>query len=1298
MKKEFGEDNWAAVAFETALQRFETGTEGLSEEEAARRLAVHGPNRLSAGKRRSALLRFALQFHNVLIYVLLAAGVVTALMRHWVDTAVIVAVVVINAIIGFIQEGKAEEAMEAVRNMLSLHATVIRGGKRIVIDADEVVPGDIVYVQSGDKAPADIRLIRAKSLQAQESALTGESLPVDKSIAPVAPDALLGDRTSMVYSGTVVTYGQGTGVVVATGAATEIGRISELLAAVETLTTPLLQKMDEFARWLTVVILAISAAVVAFGALVWGFDLGEMFMAAVGLAVSAIPEGLPAIITITLAIGVERMARRNAIIRQLPAVETLGSVMTICSDKTGTLTRNELTVRSVTTAKGVYEATGMGYDPHGGFTRNGEDAALRDDADLMAALRPLALCNDAILHETDGVWSVDGDPTESALLIAAVKGGVTLRDLVLTLPRTDEIPFESQHRFMATLHHDHEGAGFIFVKGAPERLLEMCFWERGEGEEQRPLQLDRWLARVDEMAAKGQRVLAVASKPAEKGQEQLAFADVESGLTFIGLIGLIDPPRAEAVEAVRECAAAGVSVKMITGDHVATAQAIARELGLPRPEAALTGADLEKMSDESLDEAVRATTVFARTSPEHKLRLVQSLQRRGDIVAMTGDGVNDAPALKRADIGIAMGVKGTEAAKEAAEMVLADDNFASIVHAVKEGRVVYENLKKTILYILPTNGGEGLTVIAAIAMGEALPVTPVQILWINLITAVTLGLALAFEPPSPGIMSRPPRPSGEPILSRYFVWRIVFVSFLMLAATFGLYELEKARGMGLESARTVAVNTLVACEAAYLFNARFLSEPSLSVKGFFGSRAVLISIAIVVVLQAIFTYLPFMQTLFQTRPLDAEIWGHILIASALLFFLVEIEKAIFRSPAAQAWFAERFAPASRADAKGAIVAPGEWREPILAGLLGLVLIGASGGIYLHMRANLARYETRVLERGPVARLVPATGVIDPVARRLVAAPVASVIETLRCAPGYRVAKGETCATLDPRRLDEAVARKRKALATAEAQWMRRVAARARARAALEKREKAAESAAGKGGQTARRALERAEAEAQRGEAAVAERRTALENAETAREGATIVAPADGLVVERKAERGKRVAAGAPLFVFADLSTLRLRAQASGEDALAVASGAQASVTRAEASQEALKGKVVETRRPASPEGGAVTEFVIEVDNSDHLLEPGMTATARIEIDRRDDALRAPSAALRYAPAGAAAEQGARVFVLRGGRPRAVAVELGADAGDFTEIVAGDLQPGDALIIGEKASSNLDGASTDTSAP
>ena len=1204
-----------AIGADAALERLDASRSGLSQAEAERRLAVHGPNRLPVGGRRSAVIRFALQFHNVLIYVLLASAVVAALMQHWIDTAVIVAVVVINAIIGFIQEGKAERAMEAVRNMLSAQATVVRDGRRVVIDASDVAPGDIVYVQSGDRIPADLRLIRVKSLKVQESALTGESLPVDKDPAPVAADAALGDRASMAYSGTVVTYGQGSGVVIATGAATEIGRINAMLSEVETLSTPLLQRMDEFARWLTVVILVICAAVFAFGALVWGFDAGEMFMAAVGLAVSAIPEGLPAIITITLAIGVERMAPRKAIIRQLPAVETLGAVSTICSDKTGTLTLNELIVRSIVTSAGVYETTGSGYDPHGGFLRDGKDVVLREDVHLTAALRPLALCNDAMLREKDGIWSVEGDPTEGALLAAAVKGGVNLKELALELPRTDEIPFESQHKFMATLHHDHEGVGYIFVKGAPERLLEMCSWEQGVREEQRSRDCARWLARINEMAARGERVLAVACKPAEEGQQQLAFADVETGLGFVGLIGLIDPPRPEAVDAIRQCATAGMSVKMITGDHAATAAAIARELGLQRPDSVLTGRDLDAIGDEELGEAAIATTVFARTSPEHKLRLVQALQKRGEIVAMTGDGVNDAPALKRADIGIAMGVKGTEAAKEAAEMVLADDNFASIVHAVHEGRVVYENLKKTILYILPTNGGEGLTIIAAIAMGEALPVTPVQILWVNLITAVTLGLALAFEPPTNGVMLRPPRPSSEPILSPYFIWRIVFVSLLMLIATFGLYELERARGMGLDSARTVAVNTLVACEVAYLFNARFLSESS-SMKGLFGSRAVLISVAIVVALQAMFTYLPFMQTLFDTTPLDSEIWGHIVGASVVLFLLVEVEKAIFRSAARTP--APRGALAPQAPGAAAVVAPGDWVGPVVAGLLGLVLVVASGAFYLHTRASLTRAEAPIAH-GPAARTIVVSGVIAPVSQTPITASTAGVIAKLSCNVGARVEKGETCATLDPRAFDDALAREKPALAAAERRLAQRQSAQARAKANLQRLEaRSGRRAAIRKVRThARRALARAQAQVERAESEVAQRRETVAKAQAVRTGAELRAPAAGFIVQRMAAVGARVEAGAPLFVIADAETVRLRAKAAGEGALAIAPGVKALLTGAAAPDRTFVGKVVEVRRPASPQDGATADIVIEAENPELVLQPGSEASARIDIDERE---------------------------------------------------------------------------------
>jgi magnesium-transporting ATPase (P-type) len=716
-----------------------SGPGGLASDEARRRLAFYGENRLPAVKGPGPLRRFLAQFDNVLIYVLLGAAAVTATLAHWVDTTVILGVVVINAVLGFLQEGKAERALDAIRDMLSPQAVAVRDGQRLTVPAAELVPGDLVFLQSGDRVPADLRLVHAKSLQVQEAALTGESLPVEKRTEPVAIDVSLGDRASMAYSGTLVTHGQGTGIVVATGVATEIGRISGLLAQVEPLTTPLLHQMARFAHWLTVAILALAALTFAFGVLVRGYGLGEMFLAAVALAVAAIPEGLPAVLTITLAIGVERMARRNAIIRRLPAVETLGSVTTICSDKTGTLTKNEMTAQAVAIAEHLFEISGVGYDPHGSFSLIGYDTAAAEPEDhplLLAVIRAAVLCNEARLRRAEsGTWVVDGDPTEGSLLTAGFKAGLDLEFEREAYPRTDTIPFESEHRFMATLHHDHEGRGFIYVKGAPERLLGMCARER-VGHAERSLDAGYWHRRVDELAARGQRILAVATKVVPADHRELRFTDVESGLTLLGLFGLIDPPRDEAIAAIAACQSAGIRVKMITGDHGITARAIAGQLGLTNDRDVITGPDLARLSEEELGRLAPEVDVFARASPEDKLRLVEALQAGGAAVAMTGDGVNDAPALKRADVGVAMGRKGTEAAKETAEMVLADDNFVSIAHAVEEGRTVYDNLKKSILFILPTNGGVGLTVIAAVMLGGVLPITPVQILWVNMVTAI----------------------------------------------------------------------------------------------------------------------------------------------------------------------------------------------------------------------------------------------------------------------------------------------------------------------------------------------------------------------------------------------------------------------------------------------------------------------------------------------------------------------------------------------------------------------------------
>ncbi len=890
-------ENWHTQMAKAVLESLDTTPEGLSKVDVNNRLAKHGPNRLPEARTRGPLVRFFYQFHNMLIYVLIAACVVTAMLGHWVDASVILGVVLINAVIGFVQEGKAENALRAIRQMLSPNAMVMRGGRQMTVRAEELVPGDIVLMQSGDKVPADLRLFRVKGLQVQESALTGESVAVEKIIEPAAEETVIGDRRCMAYSGTLVTHGQGAGVVVATGAQTELGHISTLVADVESVTTPLLRQMAQFGRWLTVAILVIAVASFAFGVLVHGYAVAEMFLAAVSLAVAAIPEGLPAIMTITLALGVQRMARRNAIIRRLPAVETLGAVTVICSDKTGTLTRNEMTVRTIVTTVNQFELGGTGYDPHGAISLANRDILPEERPILLEVLRAAALCNDASLEQTNNEWVVHGDPMEGALLVAGLKAGLDIEVEGQHYPRTDLIPFESEHRFMATLHHSHEGEAFIFLKGAPERALEMCTHQRTLDGDQ-PLDRDYWLARIEAMAEQGQRVLAMATKPIRSDQMELSFSDVENGLIMLGMFGLIDPPREEAIEAVQLCAMAGIRVKMITGDHGLTARAIARQLKLINADDVITGHDLALMSEDKLRQRVQGVDVYARVNPEHKLLLVRLLQEQGLIVAMTGDGVNDAPALKRADVGIAMGQNGTEAAKEAAEMVLADDNFASITHAVEEGRTVYDNLKKAILFILPTNGGEALIILAAILFGfHQLPLTPVQILWVNMVTAVTLALALAFEPPEQKVMQRPPRNAHEPMLTSYLIWRVVFVSIILMTGTFGLFLWDMEQGASIEHARTVAVNTLVMFEIFYLFSARYITASVFNWAGLTGNRYVLMAIAILIIFQLGFTYLAPMQSLFGTTAIDFDIWLRILLVSSSVLWLVELEKYFVRSMA-----------------------------------------------------------------------------------------------------------------------------------------------------------------------------------------------------------------------------------------------------------------------------------------------------------------------------------------------------------------------------------------------------------------
>lgn len=888
---------WHARQAEEALLELDSTAAGLTHEQAAQRLLRYGPNRLDEAKPASVWQRVLRHLNNVLLYVLIAAALVTGLMGHWVDTFVIIAVVVLNVAIGFVQEGKAEKALQAIRHLLAPHAVVLRDGRQQDIDAADLVPGDVVLLASGDSLPADVRLLQARSLRIDEAALTGESVPVDKQVDAVADDAAIGDRICMGYAGTLVTQGQARAVVVATGAATEIGRIGRMLEAVEQGTTPLLRKMQDFGRILTLFILATGGLLFLFGTLVRGMGAGEMFMAAVGLSVAAIPEGLPAIMTITLAIGVQRMAARNAVIRRLPAVEALGSVTVICSDKTGTLTRNEMTVQEVICAGQSLDVEGAGYAPTGNLLLQGsavDAAALAAHSPAAAALvEAAALCNDASLHEKEQHWVLAGDPTEGALLTLAMKAGLSPTVVQVDRPRLDVIPFESEHRFMATLHACEAGSE-VLVKGAPERILAMCSQQLEADGVERALDEAHWHNRIEAQARAGRRVLAFARCRLGAGKQDLEHADVASGLTLLGLVGIIDPPRDEAIRAVAQCRAAGIRVVMITGDHGVTASAIARQLGMGEDIKAITGPELELMDDAAMRQAVAEARVFARASPEHKLRLVRALQANGEVVAMTGDGVNDAPALKQADVGVAMGMKGTEAAKQAGAIVLADDNFASIAHAVEEGRTVYDNLRKTVTFLLPINGGESLSLLLAVLLGLALPITPVQVLWVNMVSSVALAMVLAFEPTEADVMQRPPRRPDEPMLSRFVIWRIFFVSALFLVGIFGMYQWMLAQGATVEAARTVAVNTLVCMEVFYLFSVRYLKAPSFTVQGVKGTPRVLVAVFSVFGLQLLFTYAPFMQSLFASEALRLDTGMLVVLAGVAVLLILEIEKALLR--------------------------------------------------------------------------------------------------------------------------------------------------------------------------------------------------------------------------------------------------------------------------------------------------------------------------------------------------------------------------------------------------------------------
>ncbi|MCG9896128.1 MAG: HAD-IC family P-type ATPase [Fimbriimonadaceae bacterium] len=899
---------WHSLPPDDVLLQLKADREGLDAKEADARLKLHGPNQLPKAKGESPLQLIWRQINNPLIWVLLGSSglaMVADPQDGLKNGLVILAVVILNTIIGFLQEFKAAKDIEALTEMVPENSTVLRGGMRVTIPAADLVPGDIVFLAGGDKVPADLRLIQVKNLQVEEAALTGESVPVQKDLAEVAEDSGLGDRTGMAFNGTLVTSGAGTGVVVETGSRTELGKISTLLKEAADLQTPLTKALEKIGKQLTVAILAVAVLMLIVGSAREMITtdatlldaLRSTVIFAIALAVGAIPEGLPAIVTIALAIGVSRMAARRAVVRRLPSVETLGSTTVICSDKTGTLTRNEMTVQALWTPEREARISGVGYEPKGEITVDGAASLTLDLRDLLEAG---TLCNDSSLDRTGSQPTIAGDPTEGAMVVAAEKAGIVAEEIRRAVPRTDAIPFESENQFMATLHRTPTGDGLILMKGAPEVVLARS---GADADVKKRAQQE-----VERLAAEGMRVLAVASKPAPADLTDLQMEHVEGGFHLLGLQGMIDPPRPEAIQAIRECHQAGITVKMITGDHKATALAIGRQLGIADDQMKpVTGAEIAAQDDTQLRTTAMKGNVFARVAPEHKLRLVRAIQAENNVVAMTGDGVNDAPALKQANIGVAMGITGTAVTKQAGDLVLTDDNFASIAAAVEEGRRVYDNLVKSLAFVLPTNMGLALILASAVAFfpivqvaGKPellLPMGPTQLLWINLVGAVALALPLAFEAKEPNIMNRPPRDPDEPVMNRFVVFRTVLAAVLMTLGAVGLflYEYNTSKGAGLSElvaqakAQTMAVTTVIAFQVFYMLNCRSLRDSIFRI-GLFSNPAVFLGIGAIVVLQALFIYAPPLQSVFGTAGLSPEDIGKSILAGAVILPVISLEK------------------------------------------------------------------------------------------------------------------------------------------------------------------------------------------------------------------------------------------------------------------------------------------------------------------------------------------------------------------------------------------------------------------------
>ncbi|MDJ0626598.1 MAG: HAD-IC family P-type ATPase [Candidatus Caenarcaniphilales bacterium] len=897
--------SWHNIELNEVIQSLKADcADGLSREDVVKRQNEFGLNSFESRKSKGPFISFLEQFKDPLIYILIGASILTIFVKDFKDALIIFSVVLINALIGYIQESKAEKATEALSKSMTKETAVIREGKVDQVNVQELVPGDIVLFSSGDQVPADLRIVEGKDIQVAEAALTGESLSVDKNHNSVLEeDISLGDRINMLYASTLITNGQGKGIVVATGQNTEIGRISQLISNVKNLDTPLTRKIARFSNLLLYLILGISIFAILIG-LIRGSSFVDMLMAAVALAVGMIPEGLPAALTITLAIGVSKMAKRNAIVRKLAAVETLGSTSVICSDKTGTLTQNQMTVQSIWAGKTIYELTNIGYSPNGQIlcSDGKEIIDINSHKSLKEVLHCGMLCNDSnLIKGNQNTYIPQGDPTEVALVVSALKGKIDENNRK-HMPILDKIPFNSTIKYMATLH-EGENENVLYIKGSLESVLKKCTLLNSEFG--KPVELDaelnqQILKQAEDFSSEGMRVLSFAKMEVDSSKREISEEDIENAI-FLGLQVMIDPPRPEAITAIEHCQKAGVKVKMITGDHPLTAIAIAKKLGIEGAEKVndlqhstqyvLTGSDLTKIENTKLPGLVEDVIVFARVSPEQKLRIVEALQEKKHVVAMTGDGVNDAPALKQADIGVAMGITGTDVSREASDMILTDDNFSSIESAVEEGRCVYDNLVKLLSWILPTNLGAGLIILVSILGGFELPLLPIHVLWINMTSAGVLGLSLAFEGEEGNIMARLPRSSDSAILPPRIVSRIIFVGLLILASAFFMFQYELQAGNSLENARTVVINVIMFVMTFYLLNSRSLTD-SIFKLGLFSNPWVIFSIIFIVLLQLGFTYLPFMNSVMYSAPLDPSEWLKIFGIATLSFLIVEVEKKI----------------------------------------------------------------------------------------------------------------------------------------------------------------------------------------------------------------------------------------------------------------------------------------------------------------------------------------------------------------------------------------------------------------------